>query len=120
MGWSIGYDDNWKRDVGYGVPATCDHPGCDVAIDRGLAYVCGGDPYGGEHGCGLFFCEKHRYYAARRDAELCARCHASRHNNPFKPKPDTAEWITHKLTHPSWAEWRAEHPDFVASHQAAA
>lgn len=23
MGWSIGFDSNWNRDVGYGVPATC-------------------------------------------------------------------------------------------------
>ena len=29
MGWSIGYDTNWKRDIGYGVPAKCDHPRCD-------------------------------------------------------------------------------------------
>lgn len=27
MGWSIGYDDKWFRDIGYGVPAYCDHPG---------------------------------------------------------------------------------------------
>src|SRR4051812_7048849 len=26
MGWSIGYDSNWQRDIGYGVPAFCDHP----------------------------------------------------------------------------------------------
>ena len=45
MGWEIGYDDNWERDIGYGVPAECDHPDCQV-IDRGLSYVCGGEPYG--------------------------------------------------------------------------
>lgn len=28
MGWSVGYDDNWKRDIGYGVPALCDYPDC--------------------------------------------------------------------------------------------
>ncbi len=37
MGWSIGYDDNWKRDIGYGVRATCDHPACNAKIDRGLS-----------------------------------------------------------------------------------
>lgn len=42
MGWSIGFDSNWNRDIGYGVPAFCDHPGCTAEIDRGLAYVCGG------------------------------------------------------------------------------
>jgi hypothetical protein len=69
MGWSIGFDSNWKRDIGYGVPAICDHPVCSIKIDRGLAYVCGTYPFGGENGCGLFFCYKHR------DAEgLCERC----------------------------------------------
>lgn len=54
MGWSIGYDERWKRDIGYGVPATCDHPGCEEKIDRGLSCVCANQqPYGGEHGCGL-------------------------------------------------------------------
>lgn len=53
MSWAIGYDENWKRDVGYGVPAICDHPGCNEKIDRGLAFVCGGEPMGGEKGCGL-------------------------------------------------------------------
>ena len=47
MGWSLGYDRNWKRDVGYGVPAICDDPECTEEIDRGLSYVCGGEPYGG-------------------------------------------------------------------------
>lgn len=63
MGWEIGYDDRWKRDIGYGVPAVCDHPGCNTEIDRGLSYVCGGEPYGGEMGCGLFFCYEHLFYA---------------------------------------------------------
>jgi hypothetical protein len=46
MSWAIGYDGRWKRDIGYGVPAYCDHPGCNEEIDRGLAHVCGGEPYG--------------------------------------------------------------------------
>jgi hypothetical protein len=65
MGWSIGWDGTWKRDIGYGVPAYCDHPECSAEIDRGLSYVCGGDPYGGEHGCGLFFCGKHKKWVER-------------------------------------------------------
>ena len=45
MSWSIGYDDNWDRDIGYGVPAYCDHPGCNEEIDRGfdLAKAIRGD-----------------------------------------------------------------------------
>lgn len=118
MGWSIGYDTNWKRDIGYGVPAFCDHPTCDRKIDRGLGCVCGEAPYGGEHGCGLYFCGTHlRFYSRGRgeDAEsvmLCPKCGRYDHS-PYKPKPDHPEWVTHKMTHESWAEWRTEngHPE---------
>ena len=65
MGYEIGYDDTWDRDIGYGVPAECDHPDCHTRIDRGLSYVCGGEPYGGELGCCLFFCEDHLFYAEK-------------------------------------------------------
>lgn len=71
MGWSLGYDDNWKRDIGYGVPSTCDHPSCNEEINRGLAHVCGGQPPGGEFGCGLFFCAK-APAADPRPAQQCA------------------------------------------------
>jgi hypothetical protein len=112
MGWSIGYDSNWKRDIGYGVPAICDHPKCSAEIDRGLAYVCGGQPYGGEHGCGLYFCAEHRAYGPH--AQNCPRCLA--YKPPYKhPKPDTREWMEHKLTDPSWSVWRMECPEDVAA-----
>jgi hypothetical protein len=104
MGWSIGFDDKWQRDVGYGVPAVCDFPGCDEAINRGLGYVCGGEPYGGDRGCGLFFCSKHC-------GVLCERC--TKGLEPFEPKPDTKEWIKWKLTDPSWKNWRDENPTLV-------
>jgi hypothetical protein len=55
MSWALGFDGNWNRDIGYGVPSYCDHPKCSAKIDRGLAYVCcGQEPYGGD-GCGLYF-----------------------------------------------------------------
>ena len=105
MGWSIGYDSQWGRDIGYGVPATCDHPGCNEEINRGLGYVCGDSPYGGEDGCGLFFCEKHS------GVMLCERCEKG--EDPFTPSPDTKEWTNHKLTDESWAQWRKENQDEV-------
>jgi hypothetical protein len=108
MGWSIGYDDNWKRDIGYGVPATCDHPGCGEKIDRGLGYVCGGDPYGGDEGCGLYFCGRHQVGYKQR----CQCCVDGK--EPFKPTPDHPEWIHWKLTDESWQQWRDENPDEVA------
>lgn len=99
MGWSIGYDSTWKRDIGYAVPSICDHPGCSKEIDRGLGHVCGGEPYGGDEGCGLYFCGQHG------GGYKCARCAAG--ESPFDAKPDIPVWVNHKATHESWAEWRA-------------
>ena len=113
MGWSIGYDENWKRDIGYGVPATCDHPCCGKEIDRGLSHVCGGEPYGGERGCGLYFCAEHLHIHERLP-QLCERC-APRRKKPFDPTPDRPEWVRHKLTDESWQQWRDENPDEVAA-----
>lgn len=110
MSWSIGYDGNWKRDIGYGVPAECDLPRCHNKIDRGLSYVCGSEPYGGEHGCGLYFCTKHFKTRQPKGCDeivrLCPRCYQYR--SPYKPKPDVPEWINHKMTDPSWEKWRKE------------
>jgi hypothetical protein len=111
MGWSIGYDSKWDRDIGYGVPAICDFPGCENEIDRGLSYVCGSDPYGGDRGCGLYFCEEHREYHPRLEIDLCPRC--GKRLSPYKPKPDVKEWIQFKLEDESWEEWRQENPEKV-------
>lgn len=122
MSWSVG--EHAGRDIGYGVPAICDHPDCTEAIDRGLGYVCGGAAYGGDYGCGRFFCEAHHLYTYLGDgeedddssyefyAEVCERC--ARDEPPFDPSPDTVEWLRWKLTDDSWAEWRHLHPDKVA------
>jgi hypothetical protein len=102
----VGYDDRWQRDIGYGVPATCDHPGCGADIDRGLACVCAGEvPYGGEDGCGLYFCGEHLGYQ-------CERCAAG--EPPFEPTPDVPRWMEWKLGDDSWAPWRARSPEAVA------
>jgi len=115
MGWSIGYDDHWERDIGYGVPAICDHPDCNEEIDRGLGYVCGGEPYGGERGCGLFFCGKHLRYGMR---PLCERC-SPRRKKPFAAKPDHPDWISWKLSDESWEDWRKQNPEAVKAMRAA-
>ena len=104
MGWSIGFDSNWNRDIGYGVPAHCDNPRCNAEIHRGLSYVCGGEPYGGDVGCGLYFCGNHLFYTSR--GPLCTRCRDRR--SAYEPKPDHPDWIKHKATDESWAEWRAD------------
>lgn len=115
MGWSIGFNLNWNRDIGYGVPAECDFPDCKEEIDRGLSFVCGaGQPYGGDNGCGLYFCGKHQYYHSFRGGDsgfFCIRCVKSQY--PFKPKPDVKEWIDFKLKDKSWDGWRKRNPDLI-------
>lgn len=115
MSWSIGFDTKWDRDIGYGVPAFCDHPNCNKEIDRGLAYVCGAQqPRGGDNGCGLYFCEDHKHYHSFRYGDsgmFCERC--CKHRPPFKPKPEHPDWIKFKLTDSSWERWRFENPDKV-------
>jgi hypothetical protein len=100
MSWAVGYDNKWQRDIGYGVPAFCDEPGCNEVIDRGLAYVCNNsEPYGGENGCGLYFCDIHHPITCMHDG--------------YTAKPDHPLWIKHKLADPSWAEWRKDNPRWV-------
>ena len=118
MGWAVGYDIKWQRDVGYGVPSICDQPECDARIDRGLGYVCGNDPFGGEHGCGLYFCDQHLSYRFDdpddpeidfgRAVPLCERCLDG--GQSFDPKPDLDEWLQWKLSDESWQQWRDENP----------
>lgn len=128
MGWSIGYDSTFDRFIGYAVPAKCEHPDCDEDIDRGVSYVCGSDPYGGDHGCGLHFCEEHLWMVdvGNRTVQLCERCKANAQIDwdtvsgaemaePFTPKPDTLEWQRWQLTDESWAKWRDENPEKVSA-----
>ena len=115
MGWQIGFDSRWNRDIGYGVPATCDFPGCGTDIDRGLGYVCGGEPYGGEHGCGLFFCGEHLWIGGK-GRQQCSHCFEG--SAPFEPTPDTREWIEWKLADDSWGPWRALNPEEVRAMRA--
>jgi len=47
---------------------------------------------------------------------LCQRCNSPDENGnvtPFEPKKDSPEWVNHKLTDPSWLEWRKENPEIV-------
>lgn len=121
MGYAVGdhtTSDGSRRHIGYGVPATCDHPGCGASIDRGMGYACHGprltdldeiDAAEGDflpgEGCGMYFCGQH-------GAEgTCERC--QKHEHPFPPTLDTIEWATHVLTDDSWERWRREEPAWV-------
>jgi hypothetical protein len=84
VGWGSGLNKE-GREVGYCIDATCDFEGCEVEIDRGLSYVCGGmHDAGWELGCGKYFCDEHRRYASVineetgdepwSNVELCLTC----------------------------------------------
>lgn len=112
MGWSLGFDSNWSRDIGYGVPAWCD-AACGTKIDRGLAYVCGGGPYGEPDGCGLYFCDRHLYFTEEWKEQMCSRCIHG--DEPYEPTADHPEWVKWKLEDESWEQWRNENPAAVAA-----
>jgi len=129
MGYAV-YEDLTAPDYGvfrwsgYAVPAKCDMPGCDVAIDRGMGYRCEevtdyvyfkdgkevteDDDWDDEvevesEGCGLQFCENHLY-------------NHEAHKEAF-PKPDEPRWLWWILNHESWEKWRDENPDRVKTYQ---
>lgn len=70
MGWAD-CGEFLGRPIGYGVDATCDYPGCEEEIDRGLAHVCG-RMHGGDNGCGGYFCHKHLYFGFPN--QMCEEC----------------------------------------------
>lgn len=125
MGWAIGYLDG--RDVGYGVPATCEQPECKKKIDRGLAYKCG--EWRSDDACGLYFCGKHLYLEEDSNGDsvwACDVCCINMKLNridsntgyesfaaTYPMKPDRNIWVRHKLKHSSWQEWRDNHPEEV-------
>lgn len=79
MGWGNCGTDRNGRPIGYVFDATCDHPGCTEAIDRGLSYACG-DMHGeDECSCDKYFCEAHRRYWVRSGSttvRVCDACQA--------------------------------------------
>ena len=120
MGWSIGRGSG--RDIGYGVPATCDQPKCNKKIDRGMSYACGS--FRSDDGCGLYFCGNHLYFGEDQNGDTVEFCDVCLYNlehleyydnmrNTYEPKPDRKVWVRWKLTHSSWQQWRDENQDEV-------
>jgi hypothetical protein len=106
-----------KRFGGYGVPAYCEHPGCNKEIDRGMSYACGGEPFS-DLGCDRYFCEDHKHYhefntgnGYREGAEVCEQC--AKRKEPFPYKPEYPTWIKHLLTDKSWKQWRQKNKEEV-------
>lgn len=75
MGWSDCGTDSKGRPIGYAHRATCDHPGCNKQIDRGLAYACGGI-HGEDPGCEGYFCGDHLFLTTSQSdcGYVCAEC----------------------------------------------
>jgi len=73
MGWASCGTDSAGRRIGYAHVATCDEPECQVRIDRGLGYACGGmhgtEGRDGQPACEGYFCGEHRV-----DGVRCERC----------------------------------------------
>lgn len=111
MGYGVYWETTHQRFAGYGVPCQCEHPDCKAKIHRGLACVCGDEPGGGEHGCGLYFCGKHLLISGRR-GQLCEKCLKRR--KAFNAKPDAIEWSRHMLRDKTWKQWRSENPEMVS------
>jgi hypothetical protein len=109
MGYEIYWDEEHKRWSGYGVIAYCEFPGCNKTIDRGVSYICGGDPYN-DRGCGLFFCPDHLEWHSKLP-QLCKRC--STRKKPYNQKSEHPDWIKHLLADDSWEEWREENKEAV-------
>lgn len=113
MGYSVGWDSDNNRWKGYGVPCTCEHPACNVQVDRGMAHLC--------EGCGLAFCGEHRHWGY---CEPCLEINDVGEYpdgiNPFRPKPEHPEWLNHLRNDPSWAEWRKDNMAQLEAWEAAA
>lgn len=72
MSWAYCGTNRHGQEIGYGVSAQCDEPGCDSEIDRGLAYLCGAMHDDGES-CNRYFCSQHLVGGAY-PSQLCFWC----------------------------------------------
>ena len=63
------------KECGYYVIATCEEPGCEVQIDRGLAFACGDNPGAFDDHCAGYFCSEHLFYGGNAwNGQRCGRC----------------------------------------------
>jgi hypothetical protein len=79
MGWADCGTDSKGRPIGYAFQGACDHPGCEVELDRSLSYVCGGMHGEDEWSCEGYFCEEHRRNFVNdkycgHETRVCAAC----------------------------------------------
>ena len=102
MGYAVGWDEEYGRFRGYGVPAWCDGM-CGTKIDRGMGWEVegydeldeDGEPIGEPDGMRLY---------------LCSNCDVNDLDEDGHLPPEHPEWLEHVLTDDSWATWRDENP----------
>lgn len=105
MGWGSGILPD-GREVGYNVAAVCERDDCDVDIDCGLAFVCGGMHEGGLFGCGHYFCDEHLRFTTL--GQLCEACDEGRMRHCIvcrtepSDEPDTPRFHLADSTHPKF------------------
>ena len=75
MSWADCGTDSQGRPIGYAFDATCDQDGCDTAIDRGLAYACGGMHGEDVYSCEGYFCYGHLTVVETLDGQVLSVCH---------------------------------------------
>ncbi len=75
MGGGVCGVDSAGRQIGYLFEGTCDHPGCPITINRGLAHACG-DTHGvGANYCEGYFCYNHMEFGVPGVIyQLCVKC----------------------------------------------
>jgi len=74
MGWAnCGVDSN-GRPIGYAYEGTCDHPGCEKDITRGIDHACGTMHGDNEDGCEMYFCHEHKTWSALHETHVCFEC----------------------------------------------
>ena len=76
MSWSHCGTDRRGRHIGYAHTATCDHPDCKAAIDRGLDFACGGMHGTTELGCEEYFCPDHLANTVDDNGDFTQVCEA--------------------------------------------
>lgn len=142
MSWAIGFSENQNRDVGYAVPAICDHPGCTAEIDRGIAYMCCEISPDHHATCGGFYCAYHREsYIYGDELDDMDESELEAHNidkdsdavaeaiddgdivkclhEPIEKGKENAAWLEHCLKDETWQDWRNENPAMVTAYQEA-
>lgn len=95
MGWANCGEDSKGRPIGYAHEATCDHPGCNAKIDRGLSYACGDMHGDDEISCEGYFCSAHKQNiiespdARMGTVAVCDECYAKALEAGYDPETNT-------------------------------